>query len=241
MYVSRGGPQVRLAEPVHHRLRVLPGVDQPRGMRVPDLVCGRLERNPAVRHRPGPDPIPELLLKVRLVGIPRLLPPAPGRADGGSTLHPQPLGLIIPRPLPTPLAPALRGYVTTQSAVRIDPAVQRLAVAQRRHLLLRQPRLGAPWRRHDQLRREDHLSIADTVLRHVSAHELDHSAVELEPTRLAVLGVVPYQERLAPRMMLTGHLDHRPGHFQDARLEIEIIRLQPDRLAEPDPAGHQQR
>jgi len=33
-------------------------------------------------------------------------------------------------------------------------------------------------------------------------------------------------------MMLAGHLDHRTSHLQDPRPEIEIIRLQPDRLAE---------
>src|SRR5260370_29411532 len=110
-------------------------------MRVPDLVGGRLERDPAVGDRTSPDPIPELLFKVGLVGITRLLPPVPGRPGGGGPLHAQPLALIIPGPLPTPLAPALRGYVTTQRAVRIDPAVHRLAVTQRLQLLLRLPRL----------------------------------------------------------------------------------------------------
>jgi hypothetical protein len=33
------------------------------------------------------------------------------------------------------------------------------------------------------------------------------------------------------------NLDHQPGYFQNARLEIEVRWLQPDRLAEPDPAG----
>ena len=80
MHISRGGAQVGLAEPMHHRLGVLSGVDQPRGVRVPHLVSSRLERNPAVGDRTSPDPIPELLLKVGLVGITRLLPPAPGRA-----------------------------------------------------------------------------------------------------------------------------------------------------------------
>jgi hypothetical protein len=60
------------------------------------------------------------------------------------------------------------------------------------------------------------------MLRYVAAHELDRRPVELESARLPVLGVVTHQERLAPRMMVTGHLDHRPGHFQDARLEVEV-------------------
>ena len=123
--------------------------------------------------------------------------------------------------------------------MRIDPPAHRLTVTQRPDFLLRQPRLGPPWRGH-QLRREDHLRLADAVFGHVPADELHHGPVQLEPARLPVLGVVAHQERLALRMMLTGHLDHRPGHFQDARLEIEVGGLQPDRLTEPDPAGHQQ-
>jgi hypothetical protein len=124
--------------------------------------------------------------------------------------------------------------------VGIDPAFHRLAVTQCPQFLLRQPRLGAP-RWHDQIRREHHRSLADAVVRHVFAHQLDHGPVELQPSRLAVLGLVAHQERLALRVMLTGHLDHRAGHFQDARPEIEIIRLEPDRLTEPDPAAQRAR
>jgi hypothetical protein len=68
-------------------------------------------------------------------------------------------------------------------------------------LLLRQPRLGPPWR-HYQLGREDDLHLADAMLHYVSTNELDHGRVELEPACLSVLGVVADQERLALRMML---------------------------------------
>lgn len=51
MNVPRGRAQIGLAEPVHHRLWVLPSVDQPQGVRVPDLVGGRLERDPAFLDR----------------------------------------------------------------------------------------------------------------------------------------------------------------------------------------------
>jgi hypothetical protein len=75
--VPGGGPQVGLAEPVHDRLRALAGVDQPRGMRVPHLVRGRLELDPAGGHRSTPDPVPGLLVQVRLVRVPRLRPASP--------------------------------------------------------------------------------------------------------------------------------------------------------------------
>src|SRR5690349_21586681 len=206
MNVPRGRAQVGLAEPVHHRLRVLPGVDQPRGVRVPDLVGGRLERDPAFRDRAGPDPVPALLVQVGLVGVTRLLPPAPGLTrGGGGPPDPHPLAAILPGPLPAARAPALRLNVTAQRPVSVNTPAQRLAVAQRPDLLLRQSRLSAAWR-DDQIGREDHLRLADAVLGHVPAHELDHRPIELEPACLAVLGVVAHQERLALRMMLTGHL-----------------------------------
>ena len=116
----------------------------------------------------------------------------------------------------------------------VDAPAHRLAVAQRPDLLLGQPRLGAS-RRNYQLRREHHLPLADALLCQVSPHELDRGPVKLEPACLPVLGVVAHQERLAVRMVLAGYLDYRSGHFQDARLEIEVGGLQPDRLAEPDP------
>src|SRR5437762_7185182 len=62
---------------------ILSGVDQPRGVCVTQLVGGRLERDPAVRDSPRPDPVPDQLVQICLVGITRLLPPAPHRARGG--------------------------------------------------------------------------------------------------------------------------------------------------------------
>src|SRR6266436_3302541 len=126
MDISRRCTQVGLAEPVHHRLWVLSGVDQPRGVRVPDLVGGRLERDPAFRDRAGPDPVPALLVQVGLVGITRLLPPAPGltRRCGGPP-DPHPLAAILPGPLPTPRAPALRLNITAQRPVSVDAPAHR--------------------------------------------------------------------------------------------------------------------
>src|SRR5258708_17962043 len=45
-----------------------------------------------------------------------------------------PLTLIVAGPLSAPRTPALRRYVTTQSAVRIDPAVHRLARSEERRV-----------------------------------------------------------------------------------------------------------
>ncbi len=66
------------------------------------------------------------LVQVELVGIARFLPAPPGRAGGRGP----PSELIVAGPLSAPGAPALRRYVAAQSAVRIEPAVHRLAVTQ---------------------------------------------------------------------------------------------------------------
>src|SRR5689334_24363779 len=136
MYVSGGCAQVRLPEPVHHRLGVLPSVDQPRGVCVPHLIGGRLERDPAFGYRAGPDPVPDRLVQVVLVGITRLLPPAPNlnrRGDGPP--HPHPLAAIVPGPLPTPCAPALRLNVPTQRPVSVDLPANWLTITQRPEFL----------------------------------------------------------------------------------------------------------
>src|SRR5690242_3386020 len=108
MHVSCSCPQVGLAEPMHHCLRVLPGVDQPPSMRMPHLVGRRLERNPAFLYRTPPDPVPDRLLQVEFVGIPRLPPPPPNLPRGGGRpplTHP--LAPIVPGPLPTSRTPTL--------------------------------------------------------------------------------------------------------------------------------------
>ena len=70
------------------------------------------------------------------------------------------------------------------------------------------------------------------VLGHVPADELHHGPVQLEPARLPVLGVVAHQERFALRMMLTGHLDHRPGPRMAAS-KSKSAGCSRDRLAGP--------
>src|SRR5262245_61374975 len=116
---------------MHHGLRVLPGVDQPGGVRVPDLVGGRLERDTAARNGAGPDPVPDLLVQVGLVGIAGLLPATPGATGRGGPPVAHSLAAVVPRPLPAARAPALGAHVAAHGAMGVDPAADRLAVTQR--------------------------------------------------------------------------------------------------------------
>lgn len=122
------------------------------------------------------------------------------------------------------------------SRAHVDAAPDRLGVPERLEFFFCQPRLGRAGRR-DELDREDYLRGVDPVFGHVRVNQFDGRAVELDPARLPVLGVLAHEERLALGMVLTGHLHNRAGYFEDAGVEVEVHWLQPDGLAEPQAAG----
>jgi len=128
MHIPRGRPQICLAQPVHYRLRALPSVDQPGGVGMANLVGSGLERDTAVFDRGSPDPVPDLLVQVRLVGVTRLLPAAPCLAGRGRPPLAHPLAAVLARPLPAAGAAAFRPHIATHRAVRVHPAADRLTV-----------------------------------------------------------------------------------------------------------------
>src|SRR6185437_11432902 len=223
LHVPRRGSEVTVAEPVPYPLEVDALVDQPRSMRVPDLVGRVPERQMSLLDRSVPDAVPGVLAHVfGRVSAPGRRP-LPFRTAGSPALA---RAAVVSAPLHAPRTPALSGGVGAHRAVFVLLAIrQRVGVPEDLHFLFAHPLTTSGHRAsREQPHRENELARSDAVHSDVLPDHLRDLGVDLHPAVLAVLGVPPGQEPVPVRVVVRGHLDRRLADVEHAAAEVEVFR-----------------
>src|SRR5690349_8964991 len=223
LHVPCRGCEVTVAEPVPYPLQVDALVDQPRSMRVPDLVGRVPERQMGLLDRSVPDAVPGVLAHVfgRVPAPGRR--PLPFRAAGSPALA---RAAVVSTPLHATRTPALSGGVGAHRAVFVLLAIrQRVGVPEDLHFFFAHPLTTSGHRAsREQPHREDELARPDAVRGDVLPDHLHDLGVDLHPAVLAVLGVPPGQEPVPVRVEVRGHLDRRLADVEHAAAEVEVFR-----------------
>src|SRR5271166_5790708 len=162
LHVPCRGREVAVAESAPYPPQVDALVDQPRRMRVADLVGRVPERQAGLLDRRGPDAVPGVLAHV----FGRV--PAPARRPlpfGAAGFPALARAAVVSAPLHASRAPALSGNVGAHRAVLVLLAArQRAGVPERLHFLVAHPLpTGGHRASREQTHRENKLARADAV------------------------------------------------------------------------------